>query len=257
MDGVEGDGGDLQLSVFVQKLDSFRAALQESDRLIRGDAKAMEFIVSDLTHNSPAALTVAGTTRSDGPQVSEVFNFLSGLLSELSAKAERVRTSVFLLEKLLALCNGYGTKFSRMWLSRGGLTVASINADTEEIILNILGRTIYATGSVKGKVERYNSHGDKMHFYLYPLVGERVKCFFDEELRNDAALAVEKCVTVSGRLSYYEGQYFPYQMHVESIDIGSPDEGKTSLASMIGSAPHATGEQSSTDFIRGIRDEWH
>lgn len=256
MEGAEADGGDLQLSVFVQKLDSLRAALQESDRLVRGDAKGMDFIVSDLSHNSPAAVTVTGGCQVDGPQVGEVFDYLSGLISGLNAHEDRNRTSVFLLEKILELCNGYGDKISRMWLSRSGETVASIDAGTKESVLAILGRTIHATGSVKGTVEKYSSHGKEMYFYLYPLVGERVKCFFDEDQRNDAAQAVEKNVTVSGRLSYYEGQYFPYQMHVDAINISS-DEANVSLASLIGAAPNATGEQSSTEFIRGNRDEWH
>jgi hypothetical protein len=254
MEGIDSVGGDLRLNVFIDKLDAFRAALQETDRLIRDERKSMDFLVSNLSHNSPAAVTVAGYGAAD-QQVNDVFDYLSNLVSSLTSQTATHYSSPTLLEKILDLCNGYGDRFSRMWFSRSGKTVAVIDTRTRNSILAILGRVSYASGSVKGKVERYNSHGEKKYFYLYPLIGERVKCFFDEDHRQDAASAVEKDVTVYGRLCYRDGEFFPYQMYVETIEVNSSLQ--ASLADLIGSAPNATGEQSSTDFIRDLRDGWN
>lgn len=254
MEGGESTGGDLRLNVFIDKLAAFRTALYETDRLLRNERKSMDFLVSNLTHNSPAAVTISGCGAANS-QIDEVFDYLSNLVSSLTAQADARYSSPTLLEKILDLCNGYGDRFSRMWFSRAGETVAVVDRRTRDSILAILGRVTYASGSVKGTVERYNSHGGKKYFYLYPLIGERVKCLFDDEHRQDAAAAVDKNVMVSGRLYYRDGEFFPYQLYVETIEVNA--QTGASLTGLIGSAPTATGEQSSTDFIRDIRDGWN
>lgn len=257
MEGLVEDSGDLELGVFVEKLKTLKSALREADRILHGaDTDGIGLLVANLTHNSPAAVTLRPASALSGTSSSDVFEYFARTVSDLSARGGSVgNASVYLLEKILELCNGYGSRFSRMWLSNGRRDLAGFDATTRESVLAALGRTVYALGSVKGRVERYNGHGDKKYLYVYPLLGGRVKCLFDDELRLKAAAAVERTVIVHGRLFYHEGEFFPYQVQVETIDI--PEEANTTLESFIGSAPDATGDKSSVDFIKEGRNEWH
>lgn len=257
MEGLAEDSGDLELGVFVDKLKILKSALREVDRILHGaEAKVNGLMVSNLSHNSPAAVTLRSSLAIPGATTNDIFSYFSRTVSELSVRGGNVgNASVFLLEKVLELCNGHGSRFSRMWMSIGTKKVTAFDETTRESVLAALGRTVYAIGSVKGRVEAYNGHGDKKYLYVYPLLGGRVKCLFDDEIRLKAASAVERTVIVHGRLFYHEGEYFPYQVQVDTIDI--PEESKATLESFIGAAPAATGDKSSVDFIKENRNEWH
>lgn len=257
MEGLAEDSGDLKLGVFIDKLKLLKSALREADRILHGaDVQSIDLLVADLTHNSPAAVTLRAAPVVPAKSVNEVFQYFARTVGDLSSRGRGLgNTSVYLLEKILELCNGYGDNFSRMWLSDGTNTLAGFDSITRESVVAALGRTIYSIGSVKGSVERYNGHGDRKYFYVYPLLGGRVKCLFDDELRRDAAAAVEHTVVVHGRLFYHEGQFFPYQIQVDNIEVTG--EASAKLASLIGSVPDATGDQSSVDFIKDNRNEWH
>lgn len=260
MEGLAGDGGDLKFGVFIDKLDSLKSALHEIDRSLNGiDKRTVDFFVSDLTHCSPAAVTVKATPIDGGiGHQLAIFNYFSTVVSGLTTNSlEPVNANYYLLEKVAELCSGYGDRFSRMWLSQNQNTVAVFDERTRANVLSILGKTIYSLGAVKGKLERYNSHGDVKYFYLYPMLGDKVKCVFDEDLLADAATAVEKNVTVTGRLKYHERQFFPYEVIVEKITINPDDGDLPTMSSMLGAAPQATGDQASEDFIKDHRDGWH
>jgi hypothetical protein len=257
IEGLAEDSGDLKLGVFIEKLKLLKSALRETDRILHGaDTQTIDLLVADLTHSSPAAVTLRAAPVNAAESAAEVFRYFARAVGDLSSRGGGVaNASVSLLEKILELCNGYGDRFSRMWLSDGTNTLAGFDSTTRESVLAALGRTIYAIGSVKGSVERYNGHGDRKYFYVYPLLGGRVKCLFENALRLDAAAAVEQTVVVHGRLFYHEGQFFPYQIQVDTIELTG--ETSATLASLIGSAPDATGDQSSVDFIKDNRNEWH
>lgn len=260
MEGLARDGGDLKLGLFIDKLASLKAALQETDRLLSGTGKqTVEFLVSDLKHNSPAAVTLKALATSDSdPNANQdrLFPYFADLLVQVTSGTQTQPIRPALLEKLDALCNGIGSRFSRMWLSQGDAMAASFDERTKENIRAMLSKTSAAFGSVKGKVERFNSHGEQKSFHVYPMLGNMVKCLFDEDLLADASAAVEKSVTVFGRLKYREGQLFPYEMQVTEILLHGDDSGLASLSGLVGLAKDAS-EQSATDFIRESRDGWH
>ena len=260
MEGMERDDGDLKIGVFVDKLDALKAALQETDRLVNCAEKlTTEYLVSDLSHSSPAAVTLKASPLNSGyVNQSEIFDYFSELVRQVTSGVtnDNVR-SYFLLEKINDLCAGFGDKVQRMWLSDGKKTLATFNETTKQNVLILLGHTMHTYGSVTGKVERYNSHGDSKYFYIYPMLGGRVKCIFGEEFQNQASDAVEKMVTVTGKLSYRVNDFFPFEVIVADIESNHTNPQSSSLSSLVGSAPDATGDQSSVDFVNERRDGWH
>jgi hypothetical protein len=261
LDGVPSDGGDVRLAVFADKMRELRAALNETDRFLSGSDKAtVELLVADLSHSSPSAVTI----RSQGiegvgtPYEHQLFEYFSDLVAQISSSAFRAATvSHVVLEKVGDLISGFGEKFSGMWLSRSGVTTAVISRETVDHIKDLLARQYTARGSVKGRVEKYNSHSDQKSFTIYPAIGGRVRCVFGEQMRKDASDAVEKSVIVHGLLKYQEGNFFPFEASVESIEILPSDSDLPRLSEMRGTAPNATGELNSADFVKNIRNEWN
>ena len=112
-------------------------------------------------------------------------------------------------------------------------------------------------GSVKGRVEKYNSHGDAKNFHIFPAIGGRIKCVFNEDQKELTGEFVNKNATVHGLLKYREGDFFPYEVIVHSMEKIDSDENLQTLSSLFGSSPLATGSQDSVEFIKSTRNGAH
>ena len=257
LEGMPAAGGDMQLSSFVDKLDIFRTLIQESDKTVKGsDEKPLDFLVVNLSHNSPAAISVSSIDKQN--RAAQAFDFLLSTLSEINADSyEPDRFSYPLLEKLEKLTIGFKERFSSLWFSRNGAPVAAITEETRQKVKNLLLKNILSTGAVKGRIERYDGHAEEKYFYVYPTLGGKVKCIFPEELKDQASAAVEHNVTVAGLLKFREGDFFPYEMNVSSIEMHPNDSDLPTLTGLLGAAPSATDKKLSTEFIRENRDDWH
>ncbi len=260
IDGTPSDGGDVRLSVFASKLDNVRSALQETDKYLYGiNQKTVEFLVSDLTHSSPSAVSIkmqpSGGVLSHQDQI---FKYFSSLIADITSGTYReASASYYLLTRLNELASGVGDKFSKMWLSYKGEVSAVISIETLENLQILLKKQYISVGSIKGRMEIYNGHGKEKFFYVYPLIGEQVKCIFDESKREQASKAVEKNVVVHGALKYLEGEFFPSEVQVHSIEINDPDDQLESLEGLIGIIKPSENEQTSIDTVKIMRDGWH
>lgn len=261
LDGFPSDGGDVRLSVFADKMRDLRIALNEADRyLSSSDKPTVELLVADLDHSSPSAVTVRSQTIEGvaSPYEQRLFEYFSELLSQISGSAYRaVNASHGVLEKVRDLISGYGEKYSGMWLTKDGDTTAVVSAETLINLKDLLARQYTARGAVKGRVEKYNSHSDQKSFTIYPAIGGRVRCVFDEHMRKEASDAVEKNVIVRGVLKYQEGNFFPYEAFVESIEVLPPDSELQRLGDLFGAVKGATGDMTAVDFVKNNRNEWN
>lgn len=260
IEGIQSDGGDIRLSVFVRKLDEFRSALQETDKYLYGINKnTVEFLVSDLTHKSPAAVSIHMLPNGEVmAHQDQIFKYISSLIAEITSGKYRPATaSYYLLNKLNELTSGVGEKFSAMWLSYKNEVSAVISKETQENLRDLLSKQYTALGSVKGRVEVYHGHGKENFFYVYPMIGERVKCFFGATLRELASKAVEQNVTVSGELKYLEGEFFPSELYAHTIEIHDPDDKLQTLSGLIGIAEKSEMSQTSAELVKSLRNGWN
>lgn len=260
IDGTPSDGGDVRLSIFVSKLDNVRSALQETDKYLYGINKnTVEFLVSDLTHSSPSAVSIKMQPSGDVlAHQDQIFNYFSGLIADITSGTYRAASaSYFLLTRLNELASGVGDKFTKMWISYKGEVSAVISIETLENLRLLLAKQYLSVGSIKGRMEIYHGHGKEKFFYVYPLIGERVKCIFDDPQREQASNAVEKNVVVQGALKYLEGEFFPSEVQVHSIKVNDPDDQLESLEGLIGMIKPSENEQASIDTVKSMRDGWH
>lgn len=260
IDGIASNGGDVDLSVFANKLDSLRLALQETDKHLLGMNKSsVDFFVTDLNHSSPSAITI-GMKPSDNifEHQSNIFDYFSNLVADITSGKYRPASANYqTLKKLSELASGIGDKFSSMWFTRHQETVAVVNFETLSALNDLLSKQYKSYGSVKGKVKLYSSASKDKCFYIFPLLGGRVKCIFDDDLIDTASKIVESCVTVNGTISYLEGEFFPSEIKVHTIELHDIDSNLTSLSSLLGAEENATGDLTSVDFVKEARDGWN
>ena len=112
--------------------------------------------------------------------------------------------------------------------------------------------------TVDGRLERINIHKNANTFTIYSSVLPRppVTCKFPEALLGDVQRALGRFVSVRGKCFYRPGTAFLYRIDVWEMEVLPPSEELPSLSDLCGIAPDATGDKSSEQFVRELRDEW-
>ena len=255
IEGLESESGNVTLGCFLHGLEHFEKALRRSTDLVAGDgAKAISFRVVELSHDSPASVTVQGFAKesSDEPLVASALTYLmNSLMKVRSGEANDVDGE--LKSVLKNLWAGIGTAAASIVIGRAD-TEISVDERLAETIVDSESFETVSWGSVCGHVERFNSHGQSRYFYLYSKLGDVVRCDFAQGLLERAVASVERNVTVTGKLRYKADQRGPYQCRVEHIDIHERDSELPELK--VGAYPHMTGDVSTSEYLREIRDGW-
>jgi len=261
MEGVSGFNGDVSLGTFIEKLNALKDALTEADKLVSGgEQKKKEFLVAELRHSSPAMVGLSEFgIEADSNGDNSVQKFFVNFLQRVS-KREKIAAERYakLINKLKALANGAGSKYQTLWIDGVGLPTVVFDREMREALDSALPSIKKSVGSIKGIVRKYSSINKNQKYFrlILPANGREVKCVFREELLSQAAAAVEKNVTIEGNLSYYGDTFWPFEVKVKSIIVHGDDSELPKLSELYGVAPNATGDLSTDDYIRKIRNEW-
>ncbi len=259
IEGVDELGGDVRLSSFIEKLSALRGALAETaNQGTDGRDSKIDFLVSNLSHNSPAMVEITAisfdNSRSPAEVVSNFLDFVRGTKTRtIPADAGNAK----LVDSLRKLVAGAGERFDRLWIDGPEIAPIVLDQAVAQALDDALPDVRREIGSVKGTVKRYSGVGKRPYFKIIPPVGDtEIKCHFPQELLELAAASVEHNATVEGELKSYEGELWPHEIAVRSIIIHPADEKLPSLTELSSSAPTATGELSAAEFVRRLRNEW-
>ena len=260
MEGVEELGGDVRLGAFIEKLAAFKAALAETGSIVSRDGSpAVDFVVSELSHNSPAMVGVLPISLADkGQHAGRVAESFVTFLSQVRNRTARVDSDrARLVGHLRKLVSGVGERFERLWIDGPGFDPILLDDVVAKALDDALPDVRREFGAIKGVVKRYSGVGKQPYFKIVPPVGGvEIKCVFPLELLNQAAASVEHNATVEGELKSYEDDLWPHEVRVRHIEIHPLDSELPSLSELAGSAPGATGELSAAEFVRELRNEW-
>jgi len=262
MAGPEENGGDVNASVFLKQIQAFLEMLSETDRVLSG-GKFVDFLVSGLSHNSPAAIEIEVVPKKEetpGYYPNELIEGVYDNITRIQRSADVVMPLDY--DALIAyrdLTKLFDKGINSLWVEKSGesSTIAPLLSTNIE---KLLGPDEYEEGSVTGYLHHVNLHAQNV-FTVYPTFpGEpKVRCVFAREakdLRVRVAEAVDQYVTVYGRKSFRSNHPHPYEMKVTDIDVHPPVDELPKIQDLWGVAPDATGELSSEDFVRGVRNEW-
>lgn len=114
---------------------------------------------------------------------------------------------------------------------------------------------IRAVGTLKGRLRRADAGGSRGKFRIDSLMrSESAQCAFPAGREEEFRRALGRKVLASGELHYPAGSNLPRSIKVETMEILPEDDELPSLADLRGIAPDITGDLSSEEFVRMLRD---
>lgn len=135
---------------------------------------------------------------------------------------------------------------------RGGIT--SKESDTLQELVGVHHKSI---GSVEGKIELVSVHKPYRKFNIYhPITQKAIRCNFPREIEPDVWRGAEEGlrVIVSGIVSYnIRGE--PISIVIQRpIRFLKDEKSLPTIEDLLGAATDITGNQSTEDYIRSLRD---
>lgn len=252
LEGVPADGGDVRIGVFSKKLDEFRLAFEEAQHVLGDETPKDDLLVRNLTHNSPAAITLSST----GDFGNRAFLLILDVIKAVQSKQFSLAgNQINFFTKLRDFCKTNYIKLGSLKLSMGDENSLYITKELIDEFDALLMPIFTSLGSVKGIVQGYNSHSNEKYFYLYPQFGTKVKCLFEESMLDEASAVVEKSIIVHGMLKYRGGEFSPYEVSVSAIEINPANDDLPSLTEA-GVVESINSELNSVALVKEIRNGW-
>lgn len=255
--------GHVRLADFIQQLESFKVALQKTERLLSGENDSLvQYRVVGLRHNSPATVVVeAFSVNAESIAPGAIVTSFIDSIKQIRAtgtkkpKPEPKHLDLQTLEAYRDLGVSLEKSVSSIVIKNTRQRV-TIDRDFKSEVVKIIGPDTIMLGSISGRLEKINLH-NTTQFNIYPAIGPvRVTCDFDPKLKQQVKNSLDETVTVFGRLRYKKWYKFPYAVSVERIQPHPAPGDLPSLDSLRGMCPEATGSMSSEAFVRQLRDEW-
>lgn len=257
LQGSPGDEGHLRLGELIKQLEFVRAALKQTERLVTGkDERFVYYKVVDLSHNSPAEVTLEAAALKEETKPQIVTRTVSKFFSNLRQIGNRGRVppnvDLPALEAYRDLGSLLDKNVTTVKIINSHFSV-DINEKFKEKVTEIIGPDEIIEGSMSGMLEWLNLHNTNV-FHIYPASGpKKLNCYFPSSLRQDVISAIDRHVRAYGQLRYKKRDSFPYAMNVTEIDVLPPEDELPTLASLRGIAQNTTGLDAA-DFIRSTRD---
>lgn len=262
VEGLDAEHGHVKAAEFIDSITHLLAALNGIDRLVGETVTpSLYYRVVDAGHSSPLTLKFQPVLRRNAKKVSQ--NHLKEchdrFFEELSEIRRTGRVSddidTKLLEHLRDLAIGIGQDFKQASISNNTERVP-LDVTFEKNIQKLLDEEDVSYGGFEGMLEAVNIHAESRRFWIYPKLGaEKVRCYFLPGTNDQIREALGHYVRVVGLKFFRSTSPFPFKINVKEFEILS-DEKPVALKDLGGIAPRATGNMSSVDFVRKIRDEW-
>jgi hypothetical protein len=251
------DRDSLRLDDFLEELQTIRAALRETERLVSGKEPTLHLQITALKKSSPAVVTLEAVSEAhDERALPEYANyvvrsFTANLRLITNRKKLPGKIDMVTLESYREMAAPVEKNRIEVQIKTGNNAVL-INRNFKTILEEVMGEDEFAHGSISGKIEAINIH-NRNRFWLYPIIGpRRVVGKFKAKDRKRFTAAVDKYVTVYGRLRYKTWDKYPYAIKADDIEIH--DE-SVSLLDLRGIAPDATGNLTTQEYIDQLRDD--
>lgn len=253
----EGATG-IKFSDFLHALDAVRASLRTTANSL-GVASQIDWRIKDISHSSPFTVelesgAVDKSTEIGSRQTVDTFFDFMDELSLHGRAPDRMNRAT--LEAFKRLANKQRLARCKITIANGSrsVRVSGLVESAADVNLAPATKTI---GSIEGRLEYVNLHGQTNVYRIYPPVGpERVSCFFsNDELESKARAGLDHNIRLYGELTYAARAPFPKSIKVEDVVVLPKKEGAPDFLGLRGVAPNASGELSSEDFVSDLRKD--
>ena len=253
---VQGKLPEISLDSLLLILRESHYILQELDRAVsqRRDG-TLKWMVSGLKHGSVAVETESRVIRGQedfGPQVAR--RFMEGIHT---IQTEGVTPALFSPDSIASV-----NKIVRSLGTNGvpGLNLTGADRDAEltgsasNKIQALVGVRNKSIGSVEGRLELVSIHTRARRFNVYHAIANKaVRCNLPGDMEEQVIASLGKRVIVSGMVSYnLVGE--PVKVEADRLRVLKEERELPSIADMLGMAPDITGDLSTEEYIRQLRD---
>lgn len=259
LEGIPEDGGDVRLVEFIEELSAIRGALRLTERLvIQSDAQSVDYKIVNLSHSSPAKVTIGITSREpayrDTPRkISRRFTSSLRMVRQGHRYASRLDPRT--LEAFESITAPTKKHVAQITVTGEKSQTVRIDQQFQRSLARLLEGDESERDEIIGRVERVDIH-NKNQFDVYPIIGStRIRCTAPSRLQKNILAAIGRTVAVDGWALYRKDSPFPYAMKVEDISLPMDrDEDLPRMEDLHGMAPNSTEGKSGEDFIRELRD---
>jgi len=258
LEGPDKNDNHLELSVFAEKVRHFLDFLKSNVK--DNDADGVVFHVVHLSHSSPA--TIECEPIGKGLLPTNAFNAIGTSLNFVEEENTRnLSNAVLSAMEQLAILNPENVtraEINAVGEDDGDIRVYKLDDRFREKLNNARRLEEMVISTIDGKLEQINIHNNANTFRIYPSlpVASSVSCKFPQELLEHVQGALGSFVSVSGECFYRPDSAFPYKINVREMEVLPPTEELPTLSGLFGIAPNATGDKTSEQFVREMRDKW-
>jgi hypothetical protein len=254
--GMEKEGTHVRLDDFIAELGRFSGIARNAEDVISGNAeRSIYYRITDLTHNSPARVTIEACVKENQPDRREAtLKEISSTMNKLK-KGEQIKgeNRFYLVDSMRYFAEPVGIKLSRLNVIFGN---DKINLDEEfkaRAALYVAPEES-CTSTARGMLDAINIHGVDRIFWLYPEIGaSKVQCLFPEKLFEMAKTALGKRVEVAGVFKYKVNAPYPHLAEVEEMMVFPSNDELPTFKDLFGIDPEMTNGLSCDDYIRKVR----
>lgn len=258
LEGMPQESGHMRFGAFLTQLQFLSSALNRIDSLVsRQNRHTAYYQVIDLRHSSPAELALKAVPIDANedytePIVSRFVNTWNDIVTGHEVGADIDRKTLEAFQQMIA---PLGKEFKSATIIADDYEIPFSSKIKKDLDTMLSGEAT-CEGSVEGRLEAVNFH-DANKFTIYPMIGpSKVTCNFSKTLRKKVREALDRRVNVTGILHYKTLEKFPHAIDVDHIEIYPQEEKLPHLADLRGIAPNATGDFSSVEYVRQLRNEW-
>lgn len=259
IESAESDREHVSLNDFSFQLEALRKVLSNTESSLSGEQAEIDWQIVDLKHSSPAEIVLrpidAHTDADKEDIISETVNRVIGCFKMLS---ENIPPPAEMSQQLLGHYKNFSDKVQKGILRvslKSGTDTVKVNENVKAAIEAVTLSETKSVGTVEGRLEFLNIHADRNIFRIYSAIPpEKVNCFFPPDKIEEAREALGRKIRVSGELTYPKGNDFPRDVKVQTIELLPDDDDLPSLMDLRGVAPDVTGDLSSEEFVRNLRD---
>ncbi len=259
IEGSSVDHGHVRLSDFLEELEALKEALRQTERSVFNADPQLYYRIVDASHSSPLRMVIEAVPPKPGKKArasaKRVISAFTKSVIEIKRRRRPKNLDLPVLEAYRGLGATLGKHVEALTISDPRGKVIPIDSVFKENIVDVIGPDQFSVGSITGRLEKLNVHNTS-RFEIYPTVGpHKLICTFDDSQLDVVRRAIKRYVTVTGRLRYKQWANFPHAIDTKHIDIHEMDDELPTLEDMRGIAPRATGDLSSEEFVRRMRDE--
>lgn len=260
VNGLDAEGGHVRLEHLIDQLELFKRSLQGIDSSVDEKGRpAAYYRVVAATHSSPLTITLEPVPirRKSGVESYERVKlghdrYFQEVANIRDGKPPSPEVDDEPLEALKELLDQRGKTYKSAAIHNNSIIVPF----DEQLNKNVdfyLKESDKSFGTLRGKLDAVNLHGNTKAFYIYPITGpKKVRCDFMLADKEKVKQNLEKIVEVSGIKHFRPKSMFPHRMAVREIEsVESPAESPLKWSR----GASKTGGDTMLE-INTCRDEW-